>query len=373
MCGPNSIPTKILRLIKDKISIPLSKLMNKSFSTGCFRNIYKTAKVIPIFKTESRLLCNNYRPISLLSNISKIIEKIMHQRLNKFLEENNCFYNLQFGFCSNLSTNNGLLSVIENIQTALDSKDFAADVFIDLKKAFDTFNHDILLKKLEYYVKGLSRDRFQSYLKNRKQFVSIGNSIFNTKETITSAPQGPVLFLLNINDLHRSVKHSKTYHFADDTNIMQSNKSFDVLLKNLNKDLKSLPQWLKANKLSLNISKIELIIFQRNTASIDHSLKFELDGKKLSTSQSVKYFRVLLEQTHSQLLIQWSDQITQVKIKLNRAIGILSKIRHNANPAILKVVYHSIFGTNLLYGAQLGRQNQLGKSKFNSSSTKSYN
>ena len=87
----NSIPTKILHLIKDKISIPLSELINKSFSTGCFPNICRTAKVIPIFKTESRLLSNNYRPISLLQNISKIIEKIMHQRLNKFLEETNCF------------------------------------------------------------------------------------------------------------------------------------------------------------------------------------------------------------------------------------------------------------------------------------------
>ena len=114
-----------------------------------------------------------------------------------------------------LSTNNGLLSIIENIQTDLDNKDFAAGVFVDLKKAFDTVNHDILHKKFEYYVKGLLRDRFQSYLKSRKQFVSTSNSIF-----ITSVPQGPVLFPLNINDLHRSVKHSKTYHFADDTNIM---------------------------------------------------------------------------------------------------------------------------------------------------------
>ena len=261
--GPNSIPTKILHLIKDKISIPLSELINKSFATGCFPNICKTAKVIPIFKTESRLLRNNYRSISLLSNISKIIEKIMHQRLNKFLEENNCFYNLQFGLRLNLSTNNALLSIIENIQTDLDNGDFAAGVFIDLKKAFDTVDHDILLKKLEYYgVRGLLKDWFQSYLKNRKQFVSVNNSTSNTKEITTGVPQGsvlgPLLFLLYINDLHKSVKHSKTYHFADDTNIMQSNKSLDVLSKNLNKDLKSLSQWLKANKLSLNISKTKL-------------------------------------------------------------------------------------------------------------------
>ena len=95
---PNSMSTKILHLIVDKISIPLSEIIIKSFSTCSFRNICKTAKAIPIFKTESKLLCSNYRPISLLSNISKIIGKIMHQRLNKFLEESNCSYNLQFGF-----------------------------------------------------------------------------------------------------------------------------------------------------------------------------------------------------------------------------------------------------------------------------------
>ena len=283
----------------------------------------------------------------------------MHQRLNKFLEESNCFYKLQFGFRLNLSTNNALFSIIENIQTDLDNGDFAAGVFIDLKKAFDIVNHDILLKKLEYYgVRGLLRDWFQSYLKNRKQFVSISNSTSNTNEITTGVPQGsglgPQLFLLYINDLHRSVKYSKTYHFADDTNIMQSYKFLDVLSKNLNKDLKSLSQWLKANKLCLNVSKTELIIFHRNTAIIDHTLKLKLDGKRLSPSQSVKYLGVILDEH-----LQWNDQIAQVKVKLNRAIGILSKIRHNANPTILKVVYHSLFGSNLLYGAQLWGQTNL--------------
>ena len=174
----------------------------------------------------------------------------MHQRLDQFLEQKNCFYNLQFGFHLNLSTNNAFLSIIENIQTDLDNGDFGAGVVIDLEKAFNTVDHDILLKKLEYYgVRGLSKDWFRFYLKNRKQFVSISNSTSTTKEIITGVPQGsvlgPLLFLLYINDLHRSVKHSKTYHFADDTNIMQSNKSLDVLSKNLNKDLKSLSSGLK--------------------------------------------------------------------------------------------------------------------------------
>ena len=134
-----------------------------------------------------------------------------------------------------------------------------AGVFIDLKNDLDTVDHDILQKVQYYGVRGLLRDWFQSYLKNRKKFVSISNSTSNTKEITTGVPQGsvlgPLLFLLHIDDLHRSVKHSKTYHFADDTNMLKSNKSLDVLSKNLSKDSESLLQWLKANKLSLNISK----------------------------------------------------------------------------------------------------------------------
>ena len=128
---------------------------------------------------------------------------------------------------------------------------------------------------------------------------------------------------------------------------MQSNKSLDVLSKNLNNDLKSLLHWFKANKLSLNISKTELIIFCKNTAGTDQSLKLKLDGKRLHSSESVKHYWKLLRE-----YLQWNDQIGQVKVKLNRAIGILSKIRYNANPTILKVVYHSLLGSNLLYGAQ---------------------
>ena len=130
----------------------MSELMNKSFSADCFPNICKTVKVISIFKTESKLLFNNFKPISLWLNISKIIEKIMQQILNRVLEETNCFYNLQFGFHLNLSTNNALLFVIENIQTDLDNGNFAAGVLIDLKKVFDKVSHDILLKKLNSMV-----------------------------------------------------------------------------------------------------------------------------------------------------------------------------------------------------------------------------
>ena len=117
--GLNSLPQKIIKRIKKTISLLFSELINKSFTQEIFPAAFKIAKVVPVFTSESRLLCNNYRPISLLSNVSKIIEKLMHKRLRELLELKTCFCCLQFGFHLNFSTNNGLMSIIGNIQTQL--------------------------------------------------------------------------------------------------------------------------------------------------------------------------------------------------------------------------------------------------------------
>ena len=114
----------------------MSTLINNSFANGTSPNVCKIAKVVPVFKNESRLLCNNYRSNSLLSNVGKIIEKLMHQILNQFLEENECFYPHQYDFRLNISTNNALMSIIENIQTRLDDNEFAAGVFAGLSIKF---------------------------------------------------------------------------------------------------------------------------------------------------------------------------------------------------------------------------------------------
>ena len=118
--GPNSIPTSISKKIKNEVSFLLSAIIHNSFENGIFPNLLKSAKVIPIFKNRSRLSCNNYRPISLLSNIGKIIEKLIHKRLNHFLEQHKVFYALLFGFRLNTSTKNVLMPIKENIQTHLD-------------------------------------------------------------------------------------------------------------------------------------------------------------------------------------------------------------------------------------------------------------
>ena len=158
-----TVSSSILKKIKNEISIPLLAIINNSFDNGIFPNFSKSVQVIPVFKNESRLSCNNYRPISRLSNIGKIIEKLIHKRLNHFLEQHKVFYALQFGFRLNTSTNNALMSITENIQTHLDKNELTAGVFIDLRKAFGTVDQDILLTKLDCHgIRRLANDWFRS-------------------------------------------------------------------------------------------------------------------------------------------------------------------------------------------------------------------
>ena len=237
--GPHSIPTDILQLIKINMADPLSEIVNLTFVTSIYPENLKISKVNPTFKDKgSKLECCNYRPISLLSNINKIIETLMHKRLYNFLSTQNCIYNLQFGFRPGYSTGHALLSLTEEICNALDKNMFACGIFVDLQKAFDTVDHSILLQKLNHYViRGAANDWFRSYLSNRKQYVSING--FNSQELNVEfgVPQGsvlgPLLFLVFINDLHVAIKYCKTYHFADDTNLLKTSASIKQLQKHL--------------------------------------------------------------------------------------------------------------------------------------------
>ena len=172
--GSNSKPYRTLFLLKNEILKQLADLFNLSFTTGVFPSVLKTAKVVPVFKKDSKLDYSNYRPISLLSNIEKILEKLMYKRLYTFLNKNNVIYNLQFGFRQQYSTSHALINITENIRKALDDGNIGCGVFVDLQKAFDTVDHQILLAKLNHYgICGVSNDWFKSYLSNCNQYVSI--------------------------------------------------------------------------------------------------------------------------------------------------------------------------------------------------------
>ena len=208
----------------------LLKIVNLSFATRILPDLCKIAMVVPIFKKDDPLNCNNYRPISFLPNFCKIFEKLIYSRMYSFLEKNNLLQDKQFGFRSKYSTTHAIISLTESIKKFLDKKYIVSGIFIDLEKAFDTINHSILCDKLNYYgFRCKSNDLTKSYLTNRKQFVSI-NGYDSTKLDINcGVPQGsmlgPFLFLLYINDLQNSLKFAKSSHFADDTCLTYSNKN----------------------------------------------------------------------------------------------------------------------------------------------------
>ena len=172
--GPNSIPMYVLKVANLFFADKLCDIINLSFITGIFPDLCKLAKVIPLFKKDNPLLCDNYRPISLLPVYSKILEKLIYIRMYQFLDSNNLFYERQFGFRSKYMTNHALISTTEWIKSYIDKGNFVGGIFIDLQKAFDTVNHDILCEKLMFYgFRGNSYLLIKSFLTNRKQFLSI--------------------------------------------------------------------------------------------------------------------------------------------------------------------------------------------------------
>ena len=366
--GPQSIPTNVLKLVKNNICFPLKELINLSLATGVYPDQLKQAKVIPIFKNkDDPLFVCNYRPISLLSNINKIFEKLVYKRVYSFLVRFNCIYELQFGFQEKHSTNHALISLTESIRDAMDKGLFACGVFIDLQKAFDTVDHTILLKKLEYYgIKGIANDWFKSYLSGRTQFTSVNGYNSELRKIKIGVPQGsvlgPLLFLIYINDLHCCIKYSSIHHFADDTNLFVAHDSIKTMQKQVNLDLKILCKWLRANKISLNASKTEVLIFKHPNKQLLYSnnynekvpfdIKIKIDGKKIKPSSYVKYLGILID---SQL--NWNFHVDNLSTKLSRASGMLSKVRYYVNQKVLISIYNGIFSSLISYGSQIWGQN----------------
>ena len=345
--GPNSIPYRILFLLKNDISKQLADLFNLSFLTGVFPSVLKTAKVVPVFKKDSKLDYSNYHPISLLSNIEKILEKLMYKRLNTFLNNNNIIYNLQFAFRQRYSTSHALINITEIIRKALDDENIGCGVFVDLQKAFDTVDHQILLAKLSHYgIRGVSNDWFKSYLSNRSQYVSINGYDSGLAAINCGVPQGsvlgPLLFLLYRNDLNQAIKFCKVHNFADDTNLLCLGNSIKKLIKLVNADLKCLVNWLNANDISLNVKKTEMVIFKSKQKKLEGDLKIKLSDKRLYPTESVKYLGVKIDTN-----LSWQYHVNDLSVKLNRANALLFKMRKYVSCKILRSIYFAIFDSYL--------------------------
>ena len=260
--GYDKISNIILKRIQTSIATPLEIIFNKSLEFGIFPQKMKIADIFPLFKNKERNLCTNYRPISLLITVSKLLEKIVYNRVYSLLITTNQFFTSQYGFRTNHSCENAISELIGHIVKGKENNKSTACVFLDLSKAFDTIKHDVLLAKRERYgIRGVALNWFKSYLSNRKIRVkctieSTGRTEYSKEYPISyGTPQGsclgPLIFLLFNNDLHRAISYSNVILFADDTTLYATDHSINNIKKCLEHDLKLLQDWFHANKLTL--------------------------------------------------------------------------------------------------------------------------
>lgn len=350
--GLGDIPIKLIKSAKAHISEHLTKIFNLSFETGEFPMDMKYSKIIPLHKGGSTSELSNYRPISLTPIFSKILEKIMYKRIIRHLIDNDVLFPYQFGFRKSYSTNLALAEITQNIFENLINKRTTCGVFLDLKKAFDTIDHDILLGKLEHYgIRDIPLTWFKSYLKNRFQRVFVNDELSDIKQAICGVPQGsilgPLLFLIYINDLANSSDLLIFRLFADDTNIFMSDTKISRLQTNMNTELKKVNEWLKCNFLSLNVSKTKFLIFHYNNNPPERFF-ININGKKIEKCSEVKYLGVYIDDK-----LTFKFHTDYLCTKISKSIGIIAKLRHYADLTVLKQVYYGVIYPHLLYGIMI--------------------
>ena len=328
---------------------PLTFLINLSLSEGTFPSVLKTARVFPLHKKGDNTLSENYRPVALLSTISKILERVIFNRIIEFATQHNIISDSQHGFRKNRSTETAIMSFLNNLYENLDQNKKCIGLFMDLSKAFDLVNHRILIEKLtKYGLRGKVNDWVMSYLTNRTQLVEV-NGVKSKKLNIKfGVPQGsvlgPLLFLLYINELP-GFFDDFLIMFADDNSYLCCRNTFETAISNVQTSLTKFSDHFKSNRLFLNISKTVFIIFSPRYNIQDKSHLIKIAGKSIEQVCHTKFLGIYIDNA-----LNWDAHIDSVAKKLSSVCYALYRLSKISSMTTVLAYYYANFISRATYG-----------------------
>lgn len=344
--GFDNISMKFIKKFKERLIPLLVKFINTSFLSSTFPSSLKIAIVTPIFKTGNAKDKTNYRPISVLSAFSKIFEFIIKNRLDNFLVNNQIFHDEQYGFEKNSNTTAACLSLTDFVTKNMDEKLYVGCLFLDLQKAFDCVDYEILqfkLNKLNFNSPQLNF--FDSYLTNRKQRVKIGDTLSESKTIVKGVPQGsilgPLLFKIYIDDIARLKLKGLIQLYADDAVLKYAERDEESLKASIMHDLPIIEEWLKKNRLLLNVKKTKILLFENRQCTYPN---FSYNGTIIEVVKSFNYLGLQIDSR-----LKWQDHINHVIKKITPYIFILRRLRNIFNKPVLKIIYSSYILSNIMY------------------------
>ena len=348
----NNIMLKELRLL---ITEPLTELFNRSLREGIFPEAMKQADTVPLYKSKERNLRTNYRPVSLLVTLSKLLEKTVHNRVYQFLENTNQMYASQYGFRKKHSCETAIAELVAEITKNIEEKKYTLGIFLDLSKAFDTLSHDLLLEKLERYgVRGVVKEWFRSYLVGRKLRVKCNTTsgLYYSEyyDVEYGTPQGsclgPLLFLIFNNDIHRHLTLLKCILFADDTTLFKGHSNLRYLKWCVESELLDIEDWFRANGLTLNLSKTECVLFGATKLLNKESIEqIRLGDLVVDVVDKVKFLGMWLDRE-----LKFTHHISQLVLKLKRNLNMLKISNNFLNAHCKKMIYSAHLQSHIQYG-----------------------
>ena len=351
--GIDNLPPGLLKDAACLISAPLAHLINLSLQTGIFPTDMKIANIVPVHKSGSFSSFDNYRPISVLPVLSKVIEKLVQRQLMEFLDKNKLLSKFQFGFRRRLSKELAATCLLDEIRKSVDQGKLVGATFIDHSKAFDTISHSNLLQKLpQYGIKEGELSWFADYLFHRSAAVSYGKSSSKIADIQTGVSQGsilgPLLFILFFNDITDIIMSTRIVKYADDTVIYVADKNLKNIKTKLSKDMESIADWFDENGLIINLKKgkTESLLFDtsQRIAKQSETLDVMYRGSKILNTKQYKYLGIEIDST-----LNLNTHFEKCFQRAPSRLRLLAKMRDSLELTSAKAVYDSMILRTFTY------------------------